>query len=63
MNDSHDRKSFNLHVLRSKIVDWKQGHEDHEHSQRAVDFLVKKLKNADGNSILLHIHSLPTCIC
>jgi hypothetical protein len=49
MNDDyHDRKSFNLHVLRSKIVNWKQGHEDNEHSQRAVDFLIKKLKNSDG---------------
>jgi hypothetical protein len=48
MNDYHDRKSFNLHVLRSKIVNWKQGHEDNEHSQRAVDFLIKKLKNSDG---------------
>lgn len=48
MNDYHDRKAFNLHVLRSKIVNWKQGHEDNEHSQRAVDFLIKKLKNSDG---------------
>ncbi|CAF1438089.1 unnamed protein product [Adineta steineri] len=48
MTDYHDRKSFNLHVLRSKIVNWKQGHEDNEHSQRAVDFLIKKLKNSEG---------------
>lgn len=51
MNDYHDRKSFNLHVLRSKIVNWKRGHEDNEHSQRAVDFLIKKLKNSDGKFI------------
>lgn len=49
MSDYHDRKAFYLHVLRSKVVHWKQGHEDHEHSQRAIDFLVKKLKNSDGN--------------
>lgn len=48
MNDYHERKSFNLNVLRSKILLWKQGHEDNEHSQRAVDFLIKKFKNADG---------------
>ena len=53
MNDYHDRKSFNLHVLRSKIVNWKQGHEDNEHSQRAVDFLIKKLKNSDGKLIFI----------
>jgi hypothetical protein len=52
MNDYHDRKSFNLHVLRSKIVNWKQGNEDNEHSQRAVDFLIKKLKNSDGKNSL-----------
>ena len=59
MNDYHERKAFNLHVLRSKIVLWKQGHEDNEHSQRAVDFLIKKLKNSDGNlSLRLSIRSI-----
>ena len=48
MTDYHDRKAFNLHVLRSKIVNWKQGHEDNDHSQRAIDFLIKKLKNSEG---------------
>ena len=42
MNDYYDRKSLTLYVLRSKIVNWKQGHEDNEHSQRAIDFLIKK---------------------
>ncbi|CAF4011162.1 unnamed protein product [Rotaria sordida] len=67
MNDYHDRKSFNLHVLRSKIVNWKQGHEDNEHSQRAVDFLIKKLKNSDGvldslAKVLLNPHCSSPCI-
>jgi hypothetical protein len=55
MNDYHDRKSFNLHVLRSKIVNWKQGHEDNEHSQRAVDFLIKKLKTTDGKYLIFFL--------
>ena len=64
MDDYHERKSFNLHVLRSKIVLWKQGHEDNEHSQRAVDFLVKKLKNSDGKfSLRLSIRSFNFLLC
>lgn len=48
MVDYHDRRSFNLHVLRSKVVNWKRGDEANEYSERAVDFLIKKLKNSDG---------------
>ncbi|CAF3349842.1 unnamed protein product [Rotaria socialis] len=67
MDDYHDRKSFALRVLRSKIVNWKQGHEDNEHSQRAVDFLIKKLKNTDGvldslAKVLLKPHYPSSCI-